>query len=375
MTVMTAMLAMFGCSSPVLHAQQEETPPPPGKDISVYFLGNSLTRCIPVERLADLFKAAGGELDYGIQLGGGHHLQQHLSMRNWGNKPGEGEYNIVKKYGPWPQAFTEHKFDAIVLQPYMNVLDAPEKVHKRWPWWTAGSLQAASGLITAARGQVKPGEGWYRENYKSDHVASDRFYVYAVWPPVGEVLAQQGEKTYANYWDSEYAGEVQHCADFFAKMVQGLNERHPDLPVPVRMIPSGHVMAALDVKIRNDELPGIEDFFERNMAYFVEARNDGKKKPAFNPKEFVREAGILNVYADGVHMNDQPHNGRKSGTIGSYITALTHYATLTGQNPVGLTVDPYEQFDAEKDAELVKAIQETVWEVVTVNPHTDVKGD
>jgi hypothetical protein len=138
------------------------------------------------------------------------------------------------------------------------------------------------------------------------------------------------------------------------------------------MIPSGHVMAALDVKIRNDELPGIEAFYERDMPYFIKAR--GPKAP-FNPKEFQRSGGVLNLYADGVHMNDQPHNGRDSGTIGSYVTALTHFATLTGQNPVGLTVEPYEMFDDEKDAELIKAIQETVWEVVTSNEYTGLTAE
>ena len=63
-------------------------------------------------------------------------------------------------------------------------------------------------------------------------------------------------------------------------------------------------------------------------------------------------------------MNDQPHNGNDSGTIGSYVAALTIFATLTGNRPVGLTVAPYEQFDARMDTALVRALQETVWDVV-----------
>jgi acetyl esterase/lipase len=139
------------------------------------------------------------------------------------------------------------------------------------------------------------------------------------------------------------------------------------------MVPVGHVMAALDVKIRKGTLPGIERFYARNMPYFIEARNDGSRKPAFNPDAFDPSAGVLNFYADGVHMNDQPHNGPKSGTIGSYVSAITHYATLSGESPVGLTVEPYEQFDAEADAELIKAIQETVWDIVAGHPYTGVR--
>jgi hypothetical protein len=54
---------------------------------------------------------------------------------------------------------------------------------------------------------------------------------------------------------------------------------------------------------------------------------------------------------------------------------LTIFATLTGNSPVGLTATPYEQFDEKTDAGLVKALQETVWEVVTGNPLTGVSGE
>lgn len=67
-------------------------------------------------------------------------------------------------------------------------------------------------------------------------------------------------------------------------------------------------------------------------------------------------------------------NGEDSGTIGSYVAALTVYSTLSGQSPVGLTTAPYEQFDAKADAGLIEALQETVWEVVSNHPHTGLGG-
>jgi hypothetical protein len=133
--------------------------PPPGKDIDVYFIGNSLTRNVPLERLQNLFEAAGGHLDFGRQLGGGHRLEQHLSMRNHGNKPGEGKYNTTEPYCTWDHAFRNYTFDAVVLQPYRSELDKPIAVRDRWPWFTAGTLQAADGLIDYARGRTPPGEG------------------------------------------------------------------------------------------------------------------------------------------------------------------------------------------------------------------------
>jgi hypothetical protein len=38
--------------------------------------------------------------------------------------------------------------------------------------------------------------------------------------------------------------------------------------------------------------------------------------------------------------------------------------TLTGDSPVGLTAAPYEQFEEKMDADLVRVLQATVWEVV-----------
>ncbi len=346
---------------------------PTNKDIDAYFIGNSLTRNIPLERLQQLFKASGGKLDYGMQLGGGHRLEQHLSMRNHGNKPGQGKYNLKAPYGTWADAFKKYTFDAVVLQPYMRELDDPIQIRNRWPYFTAGTLQAADGLIDYARGQTKPGRGrWDYEHPNPDHVATERFYIYATWPKVEQVLEQEGEKTYAAYYEATYKGGVQPCADFYCRLIDRLNAKQADLKTPVRLIPAGHVLAALDKKIRAGTLAGIEAFYDRNQKYYIQARRNNKNPSPFDPDHFQPDAGVLNFYADGVHMNDQPHNGRDSGTIGSYAAALTVYATLIGENPVGLTVDPYEMFDPRADAELIRTLQETVWEVVTRNRLTGV---
>ncbi len=347
--------------------------PLPGKTLRVYHLGNSLTRCVPLERLAKLFEAAGGKYEYGMQLGGGHSLDKHLSKRNHGNRPGQGKYNTVKPYGEYDRALSQFTFDALVLQPYRRELDEKLNVRKRWPYVTAGTFQAASAFLDYALARGKPSLGqWDVVPANTENVATRRFYVYATWPSVADVLDREGEKTYAATYAAEYGGGVQCCRDFFVTLVKRLNGAYPDLEVPVRMIPAGEVLAVLDERIRAGKLPGIEAFFQRNQAYFVKSRRNNKKRPAFDPDTFDRSAGVLNLYADNVHMNDQPHNGRDSGTIGSYVAAATIYATLTGGSPAGMTVAPYEQFDAERDAELIRAVQQVVWEVVAGHEYSGV---
>jgi len=365
-----ALLAMAFIGS--LSAQ-----PSAEKEFSAYYLGNSLTRNIPLNRLAELFESAGYDYSYGSQLGGGHRLEQLLVMRNHGNKPGEGGYNDLSNgdFGTYDKAFKHHTWNAIVMQPYHDELDKEHQTMKHWPWHDSGVIQAADAFIAYARGETDTkGDRWDQRNPNTGHVAGDTFYIYATWPGADRALEEGG---YSEQWDSDYTPipdpkvpKAEHNAAYFAQLVEALNRRWPELPHKVRLIPSGHVMAALDKKIRAGELPGIEAFFERNMGYYRKAR--GEEAP-FNPDSFQQDKGILNVYADGVHMNDQPHNGKTSGTIGSYITAVTIFTTLTGENPVGLTVQPYEMFDADKDKELIKAIQETVWEVVTGMPETGVK--
>jgi hypothetical protein len=63
-----------------------------------------------------------------------------------------------------------------------------------------------------------------------------------------------------------------------------------------------------------------------------------------------------------------PHN---TGVLGNLISGTTIFTVLSGQSPVGLSADGY-QFDAEKDAALVQAVQALIWKVVTSEPLTGV---
>ncbi|KAA5539066.1 hypothetical protein FYK55_25345 [Roseiconus nitratireducens] len=358
------------CAIPGL-AEAEQATGPPGNSIRVYHIGNSLTRNLPLGRLHKLFESVGGKYDYGMQLGGGMRLSQHLVKRSHGGPPGSGKYNLVKRYGAYDQALKQSEFDALILQPYQEPLDDEFESFQKWPFFKGGAVQSAAAFIEYALGQTTPGGDRYDQQHaNTDHVATRRFYIYATWPKAEAVLHQRGpNKNFSNYWATPYRGGVQPCRDYYAKLVERLNERFSDLPIPVRMIPAGEVLAELDRKIRGGELPGIEAFYQRHQPYFLKAR--GESAP-FNPKTFQADAGVLNFYADGIHLNDQPHNGKDSGTIGSYCAALTVYATLTGSSPVGLSAEPYEMFDPQVDATLIRVLQQTVWDVVAGHPYTGV---
>lgn len=85
----------------------------------------------------------------------------------------------------------------------------------------------------------------------------------------------------------------------------------------------------------------------------------------------VVRAGLLTpqeLLPDGIHMSD----------AATYLVALTHYAVIYAQSPVGL---PHDGLVTEKGAPfaapgaaLARQMQEIVWEVVTAYPRTGVSG-
>lgn len=108
---------------------------------------------------------------------------------------------------------------------------------------------------------------------------------------------------------------------------------------PVWLIPAGQVMARLvaEAEARGGiaELASREDLFARNP--------DGSLDP--------------------IHPND----------LGAYLVALTHYAVLYGQSPVGLPHALMRADGSPADApspELARRMQELVWEVVSTQPLT-----
>ncbi|MFW6155121.1 MAG: hypothetical protein ACOC95_07895 [Planctomycetota bacterium] len=362
----------------------------PGNDVTVYHIGNSLVRGLSLDRMNRLFEAAAAGYAYGSQLGGGVKLYEHLARRRADGRRFKTNNLQSAPFGSYDQALQKHTFDALVLQPHgywLNDRHADNAVEK-------GDLDAASAFIRYATGDNPAG-----------HKATGRVYLYGTWPRIDIVWRRtdldadgDGVVTFADFWNAPYDPAqntprwTTPSRDFLTRLVTELNERHGDLAHSVRLIPVGDVFAELDKRIRAGDLPGIEAYCTRhtplttaagerpsNLAYYREARRGQLTStpldPASNDTGFVRAAGIANLYADRIHMNDQPHNGDDDGTLGAYVAALTFYSTLTGRSPVGLTSAPWERLDPVGDARLIRAVQETVWQVVRTHPLTGVTAE
>ena len=111
---------------------------------------------------------------------------------------------------------------------------------------------------------------------------------------------------------------------------------HEDITRPIYMIPGGQVMAAFTRRVEAAGGIGL-----------IKGRED--------------------LFKDTIHFND----------YGAYLMALTHYAVLYGRSPVGL---PHALNKAngtpaaDPGPEAARAMQETVWQVVTTYSPSGVAG-
>jgi len=152
-----------------------------------------------------------------------------------------------------------------------------------------------------------------------------RVYLYETWHRLddAEGWLERLDNDLGRYWEGEL-------------LARGLTETD----APVHVIPAGQVMARFARRMEKDGWPGLrsrEDLFARAP--------DGTR--------------------DTIHLND----------LGNYLVALTHYATLYHRSPVGLPhrLKRADGTDADApDEAAARAMQETVWEVVTGYPKTGV---
>ncbi|MGF1452936.1 MAG: sugar-binding protein [Opitutales bacterium] len=112
-------------------------------------------------------------------------------------------------------------------------------------------------------------------------------------------------------------------ADYFANFVDDLQASRPGNE-PIRMIPTGHVFWELHQRMQAGLIPGYTD--------------------------------INQVYKDGWHY----------GPVGDYIVMMSFFATLYGENPVGMTRFPPYDFDPT----LAFHIEDAAWQVVTRTPRS-----
>jgi hypothetical protein len=304
------------------------------KATRIYYLGNSLTDELKYDAFVELAKARGHEIVWGRQMSPGIPINALYGMKNGGGftRP---------PFGPWGKALSEYSWDVMTMQPFGTLFEP----------------------------QMKAAREFCRELMNKSPDA--QVYIYAQWPGKGGAQRAPMVQNDAVDWDLRFAGpqdlyeppkwgtkdvperlwyprivealpaplngtfKDRSLKHQYEAMVLGLN-REKATNRPVRLIPAGHVMQLLGQKMRAGLVPGYTSLWQ--------------------------------LYQDGVHVTN----------VGSYLVALTFYATIFGDSPVGLPVGPYEGkpgFGADGvviSPELARVIQETVWEVVSSHPLTGV---
>ncbi|MFP4380030.1 MAG: sugar-binding protein [Candidatus Sumerlaeia bacterium] len=116
---------------------------------------------------------------------------------------------------------------------------------------------------------------------------------------------------------------------YYEALTKEIRKMYPDLEVV--MVPAGHSFALLDQKIKAGMLPGVQSIYE--------------------------------LYADGTHTNN----------FGNYLVAMTWYACIFNESPLGLPIGEY-QGDPEKrytkiiSDEQARILRETAWQVAATHP-------
>ena len=339
--------------APAMQGKAEET-------LHVYFIGNSLTMSTTLDRVHALFAERDIDLQYGSQLSGGKSLIRHLNYKDepkqkwtsWETNKSSGDTYEPDpnhytpdddiRFGRYDTALVEHKWDKCVLQIYASNLH--------------DNYKAITAFIDLAL----------------ENGTCDTFYIYSTWPTRGKKREADDSVTikniqYAQVWEKDYPFTHEDndkrskrgvaSRDYTAKLMELLNAHYPDLKQPIRLIPAGEVLYAVDKKIKAGELPELEAL--------------AKRQPDLVPgldEDTSMADGINVLYADPIHLNPIPHRGN---TAGIFLSGSTVFTVLSGENPVGLSAEPYGMGAAEDQA-LVRKLQEIIWDVVSNDPRTGV---
>jgi hypothetical protein len=214
----------------------------------------------------------------------------------------------------------EHPADGFYQNPYGLYPNALPNYE-----WDAISLQPFDRLLEGFSGDLAMASNFMELALTNPANSDTQFYVYARWP-------RQDNGDFDTHWLKEYTGgwdNTNETKDYFETLTLALRDAWPDLAKPVRMVPVGHVMYELNQRMQAGNVPGYTH--------------------------------IWDVYADGIHLND----------VGKYIAGCTYFATLYGEDPHGLSGAPYNVTDAD----VITAIQDAVWDIVTTHPLSGVTGE
>jgi hypothetical protein len=300
---------------------------PDGKAKRVYFVGNSVTDTVKYGLLAELAKSRGWRMEWGRHVIPGTPLFLPLREAAAGKASGFTE----KPYGDCKHALENFQWDVVTLQPFDRLL---ENVDRKTGKDEEGDLVTVNRFIALAAAKSPDAQfyiyaRWPRITVNGKGVSFDKDAydqnVRGVSPPAGKAPAAKLAgpiDSYEKNWLRKYTGGwdgSNESRDYFETLTRKVREANPGMKKPVRMIPAGHVLYALDQQFKAGKLPGYK-------------------------------GAIEDLYADGIHLNNK----------GSYVVACTFFATIFGEDPAGLPAAGY-QVD---DAAFVKLAHETIWEVV-----------
>jgi peptidoglycan/xylan/chitin deacetylase (PgdA/CDA1 family) len=345
--------------SPLAHAANE---PLATSVTHTYLVGNSLVRSITPTRLHELMAGEGIDFQFGSQLKGGFSLARHWdvlergeTIRYWESNKPEGDRfepgrpdgdTLPKRFGSFLDAQKNHKWDVLVLQPYLYGIQEREK-----------ELEAIRKFL----------------DYSIEHESAQQIYIYTSWlrrPILRERSGKPiglGNLDFAGIWEGRAEPDTRRgrqpghvVRKDYREFIRTINKEYAGkLDKPVLMIPFGDVMCELDKRLKAGKIPGLAALHDR----------DPERIPNWDPK-LKHAAGANLLYADRSHPVAPPH---LDGTIANYAMGLMFYAALTGDSPVGLSGEAYKLSD-EHDAELIKVLQEAVWDVLRIHPHTGLTG-
>jgi hypothetical protein len=338
LALMLAAIVMF--SAP---ARAADPPKPP----KTYFVGNSLTdhfladkrsynpngpAIVRISRLAGI-----DHWDYGAQNIAGAPL-----WWLWYNPKdgGRGRHGIY-------EALAKEQWDALSLQPHGGT---------RLEYSGSRDEKLKTGVVIpkgAPRGDVDMATNYIKKALQNPANKDIQVYIYSTWVRFPREVREQlkkGEKVdvdYAKLWLARSDPPRMYTQQYFEALVAALNEKRKGelsaLEKPVRMIPMGDVLLALDRRLKAGELADLDP------------KTDWKNiNDAFQP-------GL------GIHVNP----------LGQVIVSYVFYGTLCARSPVGLdmrslmhepTETPWSLSDEQN-----RIIQETAWQVVSTHPLAGVK--
>lgn len=193
--------------------------------------------------------------------------------------------------------------------------------------WNAVTIQPHTGMNSTMATDVDAILSLINLARSNPENLNTRFYIYSTWPKAGSFQ----EKWTASVVDDESTPSTR-SGEYFSHL---LNRVRAETDATVLMVPVGDVLNELDIRLSAGLVPGY--------------------------------SGVSSFYRDAQHMK---------GGLGGYTAALTTFATIRAQEPLGL-VKPLGVLHFDNDpfnAELIyAAINDAVHDVVGTHPYSGVE--